>query len=478
MFHSSKIARVLTIFCAIALISSLLPTNSVSGQSNVQSPYIGIWISASELANLPTNGTAWTALLNAANANPGSPDIQNQDSDNDVYVLAKALVFARTGDTKYRSDVIANLQKAVGTEAGGRTLALGRNLVSYVIAADLVNLPEANPSFDSTFRAWLRSTLTENLEGDTLIRTHEERPNNWGTHAGASRAAVAWYLGDYNELNRTALIFRGWTGDRAAYRSFNYGELDWQCNPSAPVAVNPKGCSRNGVNLDGALPDELRRGGGFTDPPTYTDYAWESLQGTIVQALILQRAGYPALDWSDRAVLRTAEYLYRIGWKAQGDDKWQPWLFNYAYGTTYATSAAGNGKNMGWTDWTHGGRKIGPSIPLVTYASPPQGALFYSNYVTINVSFNKDMDPNSITASTFKVLGPQGALPGDITYDKYADRATFRSSGQVNSGTTISVELTTAIKDESGTGLSSGKTWSFNLKTSAPNKAYMPLTVR
>ena len=30
----------------------------------------------------------------------------------------------------------------------------------------------------------------------TLVSTHENRPNNWGTHAGAARAAVARYLGD------------------------------------------------------------------------------------------------------------------------------------------------------------------------------------------------------------------------------------------------------------------------------------------
>jgi hypothetical protein len=67
-------------------------------------------------------------------------------------VLAKALVYARTGDSKYRTEVISALQAAINTENGGRTLALSGNLVSNVIATDLVNLPAANPSFDQTFR--------------------------------------------------------------------------------------------------------------------------------------------------------------------------------------------------------------------------------------------------------------------------------------------------------------------------------------
>ena len=133
--------------------------------NNVQEPFIGIWISKKELAVLPTYGPAWEALKAAADTDPGNPDISNQDQNNDIYVLAKALVYARTGDLKYREEVIDNLMKAINTEIGGRTLALGRNLPGYVISADLVNLP-ADPKVDAIFRSWLRSLLTENLEGD------------------------------------------------------------------------------------------------------------------------------------------------------------------------------------------------------------------------------------------------------------------------------------------------------------------------
>ncbi len=371
MHRNALFTKLLTLFIVITFIVGMLPQQTASAQTyTVKAPYVGIWLTAQELAALPTSGTAWTALVKAANASAGTPQISDQDSNNDVYVLAKALVYARTGQAAYRTQVVDQLKRAMNTEAGGRTLALGRNLVSYVIAADLINLP-ADAALDQTFRAWLRKTLTENLDGRTLVSTHEERPNNWGTHAGASRAAVAFYLGDRAELDRTAKVFAGWLGNRTSYASFKYGELDWQCNPSAPVGINPKGCTKNGRNIDGAQPEEMRRGGSFTWPPTPTGYAWEALQGGIVQAYILKRAGYPVFDWADKALLRAYQFVYSIGWKDEGDDRWQVWLLNQAYGTNYPTTTAGHGKNMGWTDWTHGAKSSAPA-PTVPTAQPTQ----------------------------------------------------------------------------------------------------------
>ena len=220
----------------------------------------------------------------------GTPNISDQDDATDVNVLAAAFVYARTGTESYRTRVEAAIKAAVGTEAGGRTLALARNLPGYVIGAALIDLPAYDASFDTgTFRPWLRSLLTETLDGMTLRGTHEQRPNNWGTHAGAARAAIALYLGDTAELSRTATVFRGWLGDRSAYAGFTFGDLSWQCNPSQPVAIDPAGCVKNGVAIDGALPDEMRRGGTFQWPPIATGYAWEGLQGAMLQADLLSR---------------------------------------------------------------------------------------------------------------------------------------------------------------------------------------------
>ena len=312
----------------------------------------GVWISRDEIMRLPTSGTAWQTLLSASQQNTSSPSLQDQDDDTDVFVLAKALVGVRLNDEGLKAQARSAILAAMGTEDGGRTLALGRNLASYVIAADLVGLDAAS---DVIFRNWLRAVSVEQLDGDTLRSTNEDRPNNWGLMSGSSRAAVAAYLGDTADMARVAQVFKGWLGDRSSYAGFDYGDLSWQADPSNPVGINPAGSVKEGHDIGGALPEEMRRGGDFAWPPTPTNYPWGALQGAVVQAEILRRAGYDAWQWQDRAILRAVEFLYSIGWPATGDDKWVISLVNARYGRSFATSdTAGAGKIMGWTAWTHG----------------------------------------------------------------------------------------------------------------------------
>lgn len=329
-----------------------------------QEPYIGIWISRAELSRLPMIGPAWEQILATAQKNSSSPDLNDQNDIVNMRVLAKALVFARTGEENYREKVVDSLEVITyeNTEKGGSTLALGRELLAYVVAADLINLPEYAPQFNEDFEEKLLELLTKQLDDDRSLRaTHEERPNNWGTHAGATRAAIARYLGDTEELRRTAQVFKGWLGDRETYAGFIYGDdLSWQCDPERPVGVNPKGCEKEGHIIDGSQPEEMRRGDEFQWPPEETGYAWEALQGALAQAEILYRAGYDVWEWEDQALLRAVQFLYNVGWEPGGDDEWQVWLVNHAYCAEFPTVApARPGKNIGWTDWTHAGGLCG-----------------------------------------------------------------------------------------------------------------------
>jgi Alginate lyase len=318
----------------------------------------GIWITLDEIRALPRSGRAWDRLLEQANRPAGTPNLSNQDQMNNVYVLAKALVYARTGEQRYRTEVRQNCMAAINTELDGETLALGRELAAYVIAADLVGL-ETNE--DVAFSNWLRRTLTENLAGRTLRSTHDDRPNNWGTMAGASRAAVAAYLGDEAELERAAKVFKGWLGDHNSYARFNWGDLSWQADSNRPVGINPRGATKQGHSIDGIVPDDMRRGGGFRFPPGTTNYPWEGLAGAVVQAEVLHRAGYPAWQWQDQALKRAVEALFALSrryggswWVNDSDEQFIPWMINKRYGTQYPTNLpARPGKIMAWTDWTH-----------------------------------------------------------------------------------------------------------------------------
>ena len=328
-----------------------------------------VLVSAATLRTKPMSGPAWRGLVAVADQPVGLLTLSDQDEDSDIIVLAKGLVFARTGTVRYRTAVIAALKAAKGTEIGGRTLALGRNVPGIVIAADLVSLKTADPAFDGVFRLWLRSLLTKVLDEQTLISTHEKRPNNWGTHAGAARVAIAAYLGDTAQLARAAKVFQGWVGSRATYAGFKYGDdLTWHCDAARPVGINPVGCKKSGIVIDGAIPDDMRRGGSFRWPPTSTGYPWENLQGALLQAELLRVAGYDSWHWENSALLRAVRFLYnRAKWPANGDDEWQTWLIDARYGTRYKlTPPVRFGKNFGFTDWIYG-----PSISGGTDPTPP-----------------------------------------------------------------------------------------------------------
>jgi Alginate lyase len=344
-------------------------------------PDKGIWISPAELRRLPTSGDAWERLQAAADGPMEARDIADQDSNHDVKTLAVALVAARTGDSGYRARAADAIVGAIGTEEGGRTLALGRNLLSYVIAADVIDFRDYDPEREAVFRDWLRRVRheplgSETVDDQTLIGTHERSPSNWGGMAGASRAAIAAYLRDEAELERVAKVMKGWLGDRTAYpgtpgplygpddvgMSFRFGgsedDLSWHADPLRPRGVNPRGARKQGHSIDGALPDDMRRGGKFAWPPEYTQYPREALSGFVALAEILYHQGYDVYEWEDRALLRACRFLFELEEEFPEEEWWEPgvpawWIINARYGTSFPVGGDGFGRNFGWTDWTH-----------------------------------------------------------------------------------------------------------------------------
>jgi hypothetical protein len=289
--------------------------------------------------------------------------LSNQEDTANVCVMAHALVFAKTGEEILRVRVVDAIWSIVNSGTyNGRALALGRELAAYPISADLINLRNYDPALDDRFRAKLAELLvTPTIDGPVnLIECHELRPNNWGTHCGASRAAVAAYLGDRAQLARTAQVFRGYLGERGAYAGFRYGDdLTWQCDPNQPVGINPAGCISHGKDVGGVLPDDQRRAGGFGWPPPKENYVYEGLQGALAQAVILRRAGYDSFHWGNSALLRAFQWLHNVAkFPAEGDDSWEPHVMNYFYraeGANFpAAMPARPGKSVGFTDWTLG----------------------------------------------------------------------------------------------------------------------------
>lgn len=326
----------------------------------------GIWLSQAQIDKLSLDvSPELSVVLKYANASAPTPNIKDQESMTNVTYLAKALMFAKTGDDKYGLQVVDAIKYITenSVEAGSRALALGRELPAYVIAADLIKLKALNPALHTKFSEklfYLLHTFETTQGPASLALSSEKRPNNWGAHALAARIAIDMYLEDTTDLAFTSEIFRGYLGDRNAYAGFTFGELWWQSDPKNPVSINPVGATIKGPDnemhdVDGAQPEELRRKGGVTFPvPTDNTYPWEALQGLVVGATMLDRAGYQAFEWSSKAILRAVAWLLKNKWPPSGDDRWQTYLINYAYGLDLVTDQnATPGKNMAFTQWTH-----------------------------------------------------------------------------------------------------------------------------
>jgi hypothetical protein len=317
-----------------------------------------IWIARATLLQLPVGGVEWDALKDAAHQRCPAPDLADQHNQANTCVMAKALVAARLGSEWLERDVVAALTSLTALPTfAGRALSLGRQLPAYVIAADVIRLRDTAPEVDAKFRARLREWLTTPTSDGpaSLIECHEQRANNWGTHCGASRIAIAAYLDDTGELARAARVFKGFLGDRQAYAGFKYGDLAWHCDPLHPVPINPQGCRRDARSLDGVIADDQRRAGGFRWPAPKENYVYEALQGAVAQAVLLDRAGYPAFEWEQRALQRAFVWLYdEAGYRASGDDAWQVAIINRFYGTNFVAAGPSRpGKNVGWAEWTH-----------------------------------------------------------------------------------------------------------------------------
>ena len=329
----------------------------------------GIWVERSVVQSLPTSGNAWDRLAADAVGDWGVASLAYTDSRHDVYTLAGALYAVRMNDTAMRARVVSSIESAIGTEDGGTTLALGRNLTGYVLAADLVGYGSAR------FSAWLDQVRVEVLDGRTLLSTHMDRPNNWGTHAGAARIAAARYLGDEADLAAAVRVFRGYLGDRGAYAGFEFGDPEWQADPSAPVPINPAGSVKNGYVVDGAIVDDVRRCVCVvTSPAPKENYQWEAMQGIVTQATLLDVAGYDDVwRWSDAAIARAVRFLYeQAQFPAEGDDRFLPYLIDTGLGTGYSVGVeAQTGKSIGYTDWTHRPSATTTTAPTTTTALAP-----------------------------------------------------------------------------------------------------------
>jgi hypothetical protein len=279
-----------------------------------------IWVTPTYIATLPVTGLAWDNLECFASKDFDYsdqdaalfPNLSNLNSHADMLALAKALVWKRTGGMSgeyahYRCEIrdaimgipagpgccavveeeeICNSNSLMGTECWGgdnsvcdnssedNVLPTARNLPGWIIAAGLVTLHATDRII---FENWLNGEYglpTKQIGGsnDTLSLTHDRRPNNHGTCAGAALAAIAYYTDDEDLMAAVASVFHEYTGETPVTASAwgGHGATCWQPENNNPnnyvYGINPPGAQVKippvtGTlrDCDGVLPDDQRR---------------------------------------------------------------------------------------------------------------------------------------------------------------------------------------------------------------------------
>jgi len=360
------------------LASLILASAMILGSyTNTKAAGSGMWISANELMSLPTSGAAWDKMRSIAYGSWGTADLKIQDNKHAINTLAGAFAYARTGDPALRSKVRDGILAAKRTldessewQTINGVLAAGRQLGAYVISADLIDLKNFDANADNEFRSWLTTIRTTNIgthgRWKAITYTCENAAGNWNTFACASRIAASIYLGDTADVNRAALIIRAFLGERSAYPANAPGRngyfqhtagynATWACNDAAWTGTDPA-CEKSGINIDGALVEDVSRGGGCcTAQGSGISYSWEALQGLYVSAELLYRAGSYGnpYDWSNQALKRSLDFMQRSGWGISNAAAYVPWMANARYNTNYPTKASISGRIMGWGNWLY-----------------------------------------------------------------------------------------------------------------------------
>jgi hypothetical protein len=297
-------------------------------------------------------------MARVQNRSGGSYRLWTRDESN-IDVLAHALAGARLDDKTYKRFVRDKVEQMMSTPRKEDDL-LGalRHLQTYVISADLINLASLDPVLDARFRVWLTDEInfpyTGGGGGGSAISTHQRRPNNFGTHAGASRIAVALYLGDAEELTAARDVWYGWaTGDPDFVpKDRVWSGTDWQCSDSRPSGINREGCTRGGHSLDGVLPEDQERCGGYSWPPCATNYVHGATDGMTLSFWMLSRQGEDPWAWGDQAALRQMRWKYEVQQPPYEGFRWQIPVIEAAYGLDLpGNDPTATSTNFGYADW-------------------------------------------------------------------------------------------------------------------------------
>ncbi|MDB5274026.1 MAG: large protein [Chitinophagaceae bacterium] len=105
------------------------------------------------------------------------------------------------------------------------------------------------------------------------------------------------------------------------------------------------------------------------------------------------------------------------------------------------------------------------TVPTVTATSPANLATGVSRNTAISISFNEAMNPSTVNSSTVTLMLGNTAISGVVSYS--GTTAVFTPSSILTALSTYTVNVTTGIKDLSGTALAANVSKSFTTGSNA-----------
>jgi len=107
------------------------------------------------------------------------------------------------------------------------------------------------------------------------------------------------------------------------------------------------------------------------------------------------------------------------------------------------------------------------TAPTVSSTSPAGSATGVPTNAKVTVTFNKPMDPASLTAATLTVSQGAVQVSGIVSYGTTGTTATFTPASNFAGGVAFNATVTAGAKDLSGNALAAAHAWTFTTGTSA-----------
>ena len=120
---------------------------------------------------------------------------------------------------------------------------------------------------------------------------------------------------------------------------------------------------------------------------------------------------------------------------------------------------AGNGLASDYSFTFTTGNSPDISIPILNSTDPLTNAMDVARNKVVVLAFSEEMDPLTLTTSTFTLKQGATEVPGTVAYS--GTTATFTPTNFLAAGMTYTATITTGAKDLAGNALAANTDWSF-----------------